>query len=241
MNSELPSLSVVIPVYNEGKNISRTLRELEAHAPPHTAVLVVYDFPEDDTLPVLESFGPTPLEITPIQNTFGAGVVNAIKFGLDFAQTEAVLVVMGDLSDDLTILPEMLAQVGRGADIVCGSRYMRGGRHIGGPLFKKTLSRVAGVSLRYLIGFPTHDVTNSFKMYTRKVLNSLELESTGGFEVGMEIVVKAWVNGYQIRELPSTWRDRPAGESRFRLWAWLPYYLRWYFTAIAHRLKTIFS
>jgi hypothetical protein len=131
----------------------------------------------------------------------------------------------------------MLELVEQGADVVCGSRYMKGGRQIGGPLLKGLLSRAAGVSLHYLAGLPTRDATNSFKMYRTKFLQGLRFESSGGFEIGMEAVVKAYVCGGRVAELPSTWTDRVAGESRFRLWNWLPNYLRWYFYAFRGRFR----
>jgi len=230
-------LSVVIPVYNESENILTTLQELDRHVPEPTDVYVIYDFDEDTTLTVLPRFEGQRLRLIPSKNTYGRGALNAIKFGLDTARSEAVLVMMADLSDDLVALRPMLDLIKSGSDLVCGSRYMRGGHHIGGPLLKKTLSRVAGVSLHLLAGIPTHDVTNSFKLYTRRVLDAIKVESIGGFEIGMEIVVKAWMMGFRVSEVPSTWRDRTAGESRFQLRAWIPKYLHWYFTAMRYGLK----
>jgi len=129
---------------------------------------------------------------------------------------------MADLSDDLSKVDEMFEKINKGFDIVCGSRYMKGGEQKGGPWFKKLLSRTAGVSLHFFTGLPTHDVTNSFKMYTKKVLNGIKIESHGGFEIGMEIVIKAFQKGYNITEVPSSWRDRKKGKTRFRFWKWLP-------------------
>ena len=234
-----PTLSVVVPVYNEAENILRTLGELDHHCPVQALVYIVYDFPEDTTLQALPNFTSQKLTVHPVLNTYGRGVLNAIKFGLAQAETDAILVVMGDLSDDLGVLGTMLSHVAAGSGIVCGSRYMRGGHHLGGPLFKKTLSRLAGISLSWLVGFPTHDVTNSFKLYTRKVLDAMTVESSGGFEIGMEIVVKSWISGFIITEVPATWRDRTAGESKFKLWAWLPKYTRWYLLALGHGIRSM--
>ena len=114
---------------------------------------------------------------------------------------------------------------------------MRGGRQNGGPLLKRTLSRLAGVSLHFLAGVPTHDVTNSFKMYRKQLLDRLTIESSGGFEIGMEIVVKTFAARGKIAEVPSTWTDRAAGTSRFRLWKWLPKYLHWYWFALKSRFR----
>ncbi|MHC4499190.1 MAG: glycosyltransferase, partial [Planctomycetota bacterium] len=169
------------------------------------------------------------------KNNHGAGVLNAIKRGFESVDDGVILVSMADLSDDYSKVDEMFRKVNEGHDIVCGSRYIRGGKQIGGPWFKKLLSRIAGVSLYYLIGIPTHDVTNSFKMYTKKVLNDITIESNGGFELSMEIVLKAFVKGYKITEVPSVWRDRSAGGSRFRLCKWLPKYLHWYWFGIKKR------
>jgi dolichol-phosphate mannosyltransferase len=227
-------LNVVIPVYNERENILRTLAELERHTPVLTDVWIVHDTPEDTTLLALPDYKGERLRLRPCLNGFGRGCLNAIRYGLSRVEEGPAIVVMGDMSDDLRIIPQMMEAAEAGADLVCGSRYMPGGRHIGGPLFKKTLSRLAGISLQRLVRFPTHDVTNSFKLYSQRVLRAVEIESSGGFELGMEFTVKAWILGLKIVEIPSIWKDRFAGESRFRLWAWLPHYLRWYLLALHH-------
>jgi hypothetical protein len=112
---------------------------------------------------------------------------------------------------------------------------MRHGRQIGGPRVKGFLSRAAGVSLRWFSGIPTHDATNSFRAYRGAFLREIEIESTGGFELALELTAKAFARGKRVTEVPSVWRDRSAGKSRFRLAAWLPQYLRWYVYAIRNR------
>jgi dolichol-phosphate mannosyltransferase len=144
---------------------------------------------------------------------------------------------MGDLSDDLSIVDAMLERYERGYKIVCASRYMKGGRQIGGPLVKRTLSRWAGLSLYYLAGLPTHDVTNNFKLYDKALLDEIPIESLGGFELAMELTVKAFKKGYSICEVPAVWQDRTAGASRFKLWKWLPHYLRWYLYALSASIR----
>lgn len=230
-------LLIVIPVYNEKDNIVRTLEDIRRWVEPGFEIVVVYDFEEDDTLPVVADYrvlNPSfPLRV--LRNDLGRGVVNAIKKGLGEATEGGVLVVMADGSDDFRSVEPMRAMIEAGYDLVCGSRYMKGGRQEGGPWLKGLLSRLAGLSLHLLTGIPTHDITNSFKMYSARLLREIRLESTGGFEVGLEILVKCFARGGRILEVPTTWRDRTAGESRFRLWKWLPHYLRWYFYALRYR------
>ena len=230
-------VEIIIPVYNEGENIVRTLEEIEARIKHPHKILVVYDFAEDTTLPPLQRYiertGHTGIRTE--KNHYGRGALNAIKSGFEAAQEELCLVCMGDLSDDMSAVGPMLAKMEEGCDLVCGSRYMRGGRQIGGPVLKGILARLAGLSLHYLAGVPTHDATNSFKMYRSSMLRRIRIDSSGGFEIGMEILVKAHLLGCKIGEVPSTWRDRSGGESKFLLWKWLPNYLHWYFLALKAR------
>jgi glycosyltransferase involved in cell wall biosynthesis len=227
-------LGIVIPVYNEAENIGKTLTTLEENiATPHR-IYIVYDFDEDNTLPVAQAFLEKGIDLTFVKNP-ARGVVNAIRIGLKTAEQNYLLVTMADMSDDYSVVDNMCALMDEGYDVVCGSRYMKGGKQIGGPLLKKTISRLADVSLRYIAGLPTHDATNSFKLYRKSMLNTIEIESDGGFEIGMEIVVKAHFSGFKVAEVPCVWTDREKGKSRFRIIKWAPKYLRWYFYAVQKR------
>jgi hypothetical protein len=139
---------------------------------------------------------------------------------------------MGDNSDKLSIIPEMLRLWREGATVVCPSRYTTGGRQHGGGMLKSDLSRLAGRSLGWC-GFPTSDPTNNFKLYDAEWLQRQTIESRGGFEIALELCYKAFVQGRMVRELPTEWRDREIGASGFRLAAWLPHYLRWYLRSVA--------
>ena len=232
-------LNIVIPVYNEAENIKNTISEINQRVSTPHKIFIIYDFDEDNTLPVARNLMKKQNNIELVKNKYGKGVLNAIKTGFENIKEGVILVVMADLSDDLSKVDEMFEKISEGYDIVCGSRYMKGGKQIGGPRFKKLLSRLAGVSLHYLTGIPTHDITNSFKMYTKKVLDDIKIESNGGFELGMEIVIKAFFKGYKITEVPCVWGDRSAGKSRFKLWEWLPKYIYWYLFAISGSLRSL--
>ncbi len=237
----MPLLSIVIPVYNEGGNIRTALTAIEARVKYEHEILIVYDFDEDNTLPVVrEVMGEMPC-ISLVRNKYGRGVLNAIKTGLECAGGEYVIVTMADLSDPPEVMNVMIASAEREcADIVCASRYMKGGKQIGGPVVKGLMSRTAGLSLHWLAGVPTHDATNSFKLYRKSFLECVKIESTGGFELGLELVVKAYREGRKICEVPTTWTDRTAGESQFKFMKWLPSYLHWYCMAF-RRHKNILA
>jgi dolichol-phosphate mannosyltransferase len=224
-------VSIVIPVYNEEGNIEELLREIEKNVHEAHEVLVVYDFPEDNTLPAIARMNPPAKHVRLIHNTLGKGVLNAYKAGFAASKGDVIIPVAGDLADDTRDIPVMVSLIRNGADIAAGSRYMRGGKQIGGPVFKQMLSRCAGLSLYYMTKMPTHDATNNFRAYSRRVIE-LPIESKVSFALGIELVVKAHLNGWPIKEIPTTWHDRRAGISQFRLWSWLPEYLRWYFLAL---------
>jgi dolichol-phosphate mannosyltransferase len=225
-------LTIIIPVYNEGGNFPRLWAEISSQIRSQFRALVIYDFDEDDTVPVVQRIiaqGESRLKL--VNNAIRPGVVGAILTGFNQVVDGPVLVVMADLSDDLKQVDSMLSLYGQGYQVVVGSRYMKGGSIEGGPWLKQCLSRAAGITLHWLRGIPTHDATNAFKIYDRDMLKSFAIESQRGFELNLELTVKAFLRGYRIAEVPSTWRDRSHGESRFRLWGWLPHYLKWYFHA----------
>ena len=114
----------------------------------------------------------------------GPGVRYAIEAGFRAAQAPVVLVMMADLSDDFRCVDEMVGRVEAGAAVVCASRYMKGGRQIGGPLVKGLLSRGAGLSLYWLAGLPTHDPTNSFKAYQKRFPRSYAYREHGWLHAG---------------------------------------------------------
>ena len=225
-------LSIVIPVYNEGTNFPSLWAEINSQIRSKFTAFVIYDFDEDDTIRVVQAIidrGESRLRL--IKNAIRPGVVGAILTGFDQVEHGPVLVIMADLSDDLGQVDAMVGLYRQGYHVVIGSRYMKGGRMEGGPWFKQFLSRTAGLTLHWLRGIPTHDASNAFKVYDRDMLRSLTIESQRGFELNLEITVKAFLQRYRIAEIPSKWRDRSHGESRFRLWAWLPHYLKWFLHA----------
>lgn len=229
---EACALALIVPVYNEAENFPALVAEVERWVPQPFTMYVVYDFDEDTTLPVARALGQERPWLRLVKNDVGRGVIGALRAGFEVVQEGPALVVMADLSDDLRIVPKMQELYRRGFRIVCPSRYVYGGRQLGGPMLKKLMSRVAGLSLRCLAGFPTHDATNNFRLYDAALVRELGIESTAGFELALELTAKAHRRGVKIAEVPATWRDRTAGRSRFRIVKWLPHYLRWYAYAL---------
>jgi len=234
-----PRVSIVLPVYNEAENITPTLERLVASVQTPHEILVVHDFDEDTTEPVVKAILPRMPQVRLHRNDLGRGVLHAMRAGIEAAAGPYVVVSMADGSDDVEVIDAMVALAEGGADVVAASRYMRGGHQVGGPFIKGLLSRTAGLTLQWFGRVGTHDATNNFKLYSRRYLETVTIESEGGFELALELTVKAALAGRNVREVPATWRDRRAGQSRFRLRAWLPRYLHWYTALFEGRARSM--
>ena len=230
-----PELAIVLPVYNEGEAVEPVLRALSAAVTTPHELVVVYDFDGDTTVPVVTRLAGEIPGLRGLRNDLGRGVLNAMKAGIAGTSAPYVLISMADGSDEPSVVDPMVRLARGGADVVSASRYMRGGHQIGGPRLKRLMSRAAGLSLHWFAGVPTHDPTNNFKLYSRRFLDATTIESEAGFELALELTVKATLDGRRVAEVPTTWRDRTAGQSNFKLRNWLPHYLHWYKVAFLGR------
>ena len=152
-----------------------------------------------------------------------------------FAASKAPFILMYPADDDYNapLLDGMVAAARGGCDIVCASRFIPGGAMVGCPLIKAVLVRSANFTLRHVARLPTTDASNGFRMFSRRVIERIAVESDQGFCYSIELLVKAHRLGWTIAEVPVRWFERRHGESRFRVLRWLPAYLRWYGYAFA--------
>jgi glycosyltransferase involved in cell wall biosynthesis len=227
-------LDIVIPVYNEGANILSTLGALARGLATPACVLICYDFEEDNTLPAVrnnpQSY--TGLHVGFVRNP-GRGAHAAVMAG--FAASTAPIVVVYPADDDFNaaILDDMVALVGDGCDVVCASRFLPGGTMQGCPWLKAVLVRTAAFTLHHFAAVPTKDATSGFRMFSRRVIDQIKIESDRGFCYSIELLVKVHRLGWRIGEVPARWFERQHGASRFRVLKWLPAYLRWFRYAFA--------
>jgi dolichol-phosphate mannosyltransferase len=231
-----PRVSVVVTAKDEGDGILDCLRRITEAVKLPSEVLVVCDTADDTTIPWVEKYAEEDDRVRVAINTYGRGPANAIHFGIDHAVAEVVVVTMADGSDDPQQIDQLTRLVERGVVVAAASRYSRGGQQVGGPALKGMMSRAAGASLRLLAGVGTWDPTNSFKAYHRPFVQQVGIDSTAGFEVGLELVAKARRLRLPVAELPTIWLDRSFGISNFKLVKWLPAYLRWYRFAFGPKL-----
>src|SRR3990167_9320847 len=234
MKSELIKISVILPVFNEGANIKKQIEELENTIKDKHELLIVYDFDQDNTLPVVK--GIKNKNVNLVKNEYGKGLINAVKTGFNKAKGEVFVVMPADLADDPKTILKMYKKITLGYDIVAATRYSKGGKKVGGEYIKSLMSKIAGLLTPILLGIPITDISNGFKMYRSTVIRSIPIRSDGGWEFSTELVVKANHRSFKITEVPTIWKNRIRGKSKIKLLKWLPKYLRWYFVGILMRL-----
>lgn len=231
-----PRVSVVVPAYNEGDDIIPALDRIFESVKLDAEVLVVVDTEGDTTIPVVTAYAKKQSRLRHLINDYGRGPAQAIRYGIDHAAADTVVVTMSDGCDDPRQIDDLVRLVERGVVVAAASRYMPGGQQVGGPRFKSFLSRTAGKSLQWFTNAGTRDATNSFKAYNRAFVREVGIDSRDGFEIGLELTAKARRMRLPVAEIPTIWLDRQFGESNFKLTQWIPKYLRWYRFAFGRRL-----
>lgn len=230
-------VSIILPVFNEEKNIQKAIESITQHVAPTHSILVIYDFATDTTIPVVEKLRKKNKTVILRKNKYGKGVANAVKTGFKIADGNYVVVMASDLADDPKTINDMYNKALEGYDIVSATRYTKGGKRLEQTSIKSLLSQTAGLLSPLLLGIPTTDLTNGFKLYKKKVIETIDITSTGGWDFTMEIIIKAFYKGYKITEVPTISRKRKFGRSKFKLVRWLPKYIFWYAYGIKQRLN----
>jgi glycosyltransferase involved in cell wall biosynthesis len=223
-------LSILLPVRNEGINLRIMLKILAAAVEVPHEVLVVYDQPGDDSIPVVSKLQAECPHVRLIHNTLGLGVINAIRAGVGAAQGDYILIFAADEVGPVLAIGEMLALLDQGCEFVSCTRYAYGGRRLGGSLIGGLLSHLANDLFHFMAGSVLTDSTTGIKMFRRSIFNQLPLEAKAiGWAVTFEMAIKAQLAGLKLGEVPIVSIDRLyGGKSTFRLGPWFIEYLRWF-------------
>jgi len=224
------TLSILLPVRNEGVNLRIMLKILRAIVEEPHEVLVIHDTPEDDSIAIVDELRATYPELRCVENRIGRGITNAITAGVRAATGEYVLIFAADEVGPVLAIEEMIALMREGCEFVSCTRYAHGGRRLGGSLLGGLLSRIANRLFHRLSRSPFTDATTGIKMFRRSVFERFNLESgPTGWAVAFELAIKAHLLGLRLGEVPIVSIDRLyGGESTFRLGPWVVEYSRWF-------------
>ena len=119
----------------------------------------------------------------------------------------------------------------KGYDVICPSRFIKGGKMKNCPILKLILVKIVSFILYYIARIKVKDPTNGFRMFSRKLINSVSIDSKEGFAYSIELLIKAQKQKMKIIELPSIWIERTDRGSSFKIFKWSRTYLKWFFYA----------
>ena len=225
-----PVLTILMPVKNDGLNLTIMLKILKAVVDVPHEVLVVVDRADDDSLTVVDTMSPEYPTIRAVHNTLGAGIVNALRVGVSQARGTYVLIFAADEVGPVLAIDDMIALMEQGCDFVSCTRYAYGGRRLGGSWIGGMLSRLANWLFCRLSGCRLTDATTGIKMFRPELFEQLHLEARPiGWAVAFEMGIKAQLAGLKLGEVPIVSIDRLyGGKSTFVLGPWASEYLRWF-------------
>ena len=221
-------LEIVIPIYNEGEKVINLLIQFQNIIKTKFKVLLCYDLDNDDIFLYKDKLKKFNFDIDLVKNP-ATGPCLAIKKGLCYGTSDCVIVYPADDFLNVKIIDVMYDAFAKSHDIVVASRFIKGGSMKGCPIIKSILVRIASWSLYLLSSIPVKDASNGFRLFSRKLLNNVNVESKVGFAYSLELLVKCNRLKLKITEIPAKWEERSEGSSRFKIFKWLPEYLRWYF------------
>jgi dolichol-phosphate mannosyltransferase len=214
-----PSLTIVLPSFNEARNIPVMVERLGTALPgiPHEIIVVDDDSP-DRTYDVVRAIGAEQSHVRCIRRVGRRGLSGACVEGMMAAAAPVVVVMDADGQHDETILPVMMARLQEGADVVVGSRYVEGGTS--GEGFNSTRARGSELATRLsqsLLKHPVSDPMSGFFMLRRSLADTMAAGlSREGFKILFDIVSRLPAQA-RIAEVPFTFRKREHGESKLGL------------------------
>lgn len=223
---------VIIPTYNELENIERIATELLS-LPLDLHVLVVDDNSPDGTGRFVEEWSKREPRVhvlhRPGKMGLGGAYITGFKWALANTEAKYLFEMDADFSHDPQAIPRFL-EVIPNADLVVGSRYVKGVTVVNWPLSRLFLSVGANVYTRIITGMPLHDATAGFKCFRRAVLEALPLDriKSDGYSFQIEMHFHVWKRGFRIVEMPIIFTDRLVGQSKMsRRIVWEAAFMVW--------------
>lgn len=208
---------IIIPTYNERQNIVLLIPEI-LKIVPGISVLVVDDNSPDGTGHCVQELAQSVPNLHLLERKKKEGLGRAYIAGFRWAlerDFQAVFEMDADFSHNPAYLPDFLRAID-GADLVIGSRYIKGVNVVNWPMSRLLISYVGNLYARKVAGIPVRDCTGGFKCFRREVLEGINLGriSSSGYSFQIEVNYVTWKKGYRIAEIPIVFTDREHGESK---------------------------
>jgi dolichol-phosphate mannosyltransferase len=208
---------LIIPTYNEIENLRPLLDQVGTYA-PETDILIVDDHSPDGTGDLADQLQQENARVHVLHRPGKLGLGTAYLAGFQYALQhgyEAAFEMDADFSHDPRYLPAFYQAIEQ-ADVVIGSRYIAGGATPNWSLLRRLISGGGNIFARVLLGLPVHDCTAGYRLYRRRVLEGLDLETvqSQGYAFQIEMAYRAVQQGFTIVETPIVFLDRRVGKSK---------------------------
>ena len=210
----MPEISVIVPTYNESENIETLIEEvLKVLSGRDFEILVVDDNSPDGTAEIVRSVKNSRLRLFKRKRKKGLG--SAYKFGLKKAKGKKIVHIDADFSHDPSSIPELLDNIGEGADVVVGSRYIEEGERKD-PIKRRIFPSIGNFLFNNLLGIGAKDVTSGFRAYKKGIIDNIDLSNLpDGFSFQAGFLYEAKERNAAIKEVPIEFKDRERGESKY--------------------------
>jgi dolichol-phosphate mannosyltransferase len=208
---------IIIPTYNEYDNMRPLLEQIFTYAPA-SDILIVDDNSPDGTGKLADEIAAQNSQVHVMHRAGKLGLGTAYIAGFKYAvehQYDAAFEMDADFSHDPRYLPDFLKAI-ESADLVIGSRYIRGGGTPNWSLLRRFISGGGNIFARFMLGIPVHDCTAGFRCYRRQVLESIGLDTieSQGYAFQVELAYRVYKRGFKIVETPIIFLDRRVGKSK---------------------------
>ena len=213
------TLSIIVPVYNENKNIIKTINNLHKLKKNIKEIEIIFidDFSTDDTLNILNQSSKKKLYVKFFKNK-KKGLGSAIEIGIKKSRYQFITIFMCDSSDSIMDLIRYYKIMSQNKyDAVLGSRFVKKSKIKNYPLFKLILNRLFNNFVKFIFFSDYNDFTNAFKIYKKDVLKDLLPIVSENFNVFLEIPLKIISRQYIYKIIPINWKNRKIGRSNFRI------------------------
>jgi dolichol-phosphate mannosyltransferase len=215
--NELGRVVMVIPTYNEALNLEWIVGRLRA-AQPAVDVMIVDDSSPDGTGDIADRLAAADDQVQVVHRTEKAGLGAAYVHGFTIALSQGYDVI-GEMDADGSHQPEQLYRLLNGlvdADLVIGSRYVKGGSVVNWPLFRRLLSAFGNLYVRLLLGIRVHDSTAGFRLFRRGTLEKIDVTTvtTSGYVFQTEMAWRAVQSRLRVHEVPIEFIERERGDSK---------------------------
>jgi dolichol-phosphate mannosyltransferase len=212
-----PRALVCLPTYEERENVEPITRAI-LDAAPEVDVLVIDDNSPDGTGAIADAIAAREPRVHVLHRAGKEGLGKAYLAGFAWGLERGyplLLEMDADFSHNPRYLPAMLARA-RDADLVLGSRNVKGGGTLHWGLGRKLLSRGGSLYARTILGVPVRDLTGGFKCFRREVLEAIDLATVqcSGYAFQIELTFRAWRRGFRVVEMPIVFEDRRVGASK---------------------------